>query len=136
MGVPTIRRILLLVAGLLVVSCTRNRAAAPTPLPSARTITFHNNSRDRIQVYVVGAKESWLLGRLEPYETARLRLPESFAAIPDEAVALAVLPGWSRSLAPRTDRRASLSIAEQGGDLAGEEWSFVNGQLQGPGRHP
>jgi hypothetical protein len=63
-------------------------------------------------------------------------LPESFAAIPDEAVALAVLPGWSRSLAPRTDRRASLSIAEQGGDLAGEEWSFVNGQLQGPGRHP
>jgi len=136
MGVANIRRISLLAAGLLIVSCTQHQGPAPLPEPSARTITFHNSSRDRIQVYLVGQKESWLLGRLEGMETARLRLPESSSDLWDEGVVLAVLPGWARSLAPRADHRVALSITEPGRDLPGEEWIFVNGQLQGPRRHP
>ena len=135
MGVPTIR-ISLLAAGLLIASCTPHRGAAPTPAPSARIITFRNRSHERIQVYLVGQKENWLLGRLEGLETARLRLPESFSDASGEGVVLAVLPGWSRSLAPRADRRVALSITEPRGDVAGEEWIFVNGQLLGPGRRP
>lgn len=131
MGVVRIRHFLMLAAGILSVSCTQPRRAAPAPAPSARTITFHNKSADRIQVYLVGDRENWLLGRLEPLETAHLRLPESTSAVADEGVVLAVLPGWSRSLAPRTDRRVALSMRERGSNLADVDWVFVNGQLYG-----
>ena len=136
MSVAMIRRISSLAAVFLIVSCTPQQGAGPEPVPSARTITFHNSGRDRIQVYLVGAKESWLLGRLEPQETARLRLPESATTEDEQSVVLAVLPGWSRSLAPRADRRAVLSILEPGRAMSGEEWMFVNGQLQGPRQRP
>jgi hypothetical protein len=134
MRVAEIRRVSLLVAGILIASCSHPRRAAPAPEPLVRTITLRNSSRDRIQVYLVGQKEHWLLGRLEPLETSRLRLPESSFTDTDEAVVIAVLPGWSRSLAPRADRRAVLSLLEHRGDLAGKEWIFVNGALQGPGQ--
>ena len=134
MGVTRIRRISLLAAGLLIVSCAQRQAGAPAPTPSERTITFRNSSRDRIQVYLVGQKESWLLGRLDGMETARLRLPGAYSELAGEGVVLAVLPGWSRSLAPRADRRVALSIPEPAHYLPGEEWMFVNGQLQGPRR--
>src|SRR5699024_2849156 len=104
------------------------------PQTQGGTITFRNSGRDRIQVYLIGERENWLLGRLEPLQTARLRLPESSFVVTGEAVVLAVLPGWSRSLEPRADHRATMSIAERGTELAGEEWLFVNGQLQGPRR--
>ena len=83
-----------------------------------------------MKVYLIGEADNWLLGRLEPLETARLRLPESFVAT-GEVVVLAVLPGWAGSLAPRADDRVALSITEHGGDLPGDEWFFVNGQPQG-----
>ena len=132
MGITKIRRIASLAAGILIASCMQHQIAPPAERISAGTITFHNQGRDRIQVYLIGQKEDWLLGRLEPMETARLRLPESSSANAGEAVVLAVLPGWSRSLRPRGDRLATLSIAESGSNLPGEEWIFVNGQLLGP----
>ena len=134
MGIVTRRCIVLFAAGISLASCAPHQRVEPAPLTGAGAITFRNSGRDRIQVYLVGERENWLLGRLEPLETARLRLPASWFVATGEAVVLAVLPGWSRSLAPRADRRATLSIAEPGGDLAGEEWIFVNGQLQGPRR--
>jgi len=135
MGISMIRSIALLAAGILVASCM-HQMAPPEQRISAGTITFHNQGRDRIQVYLIGDKEDWLLGRLESLETAHLRLPESVSAAADGSVVLAVLPGWSRVLAPRVDRRAVLSMRERGGDLPGEEWSFVNGQLLGPMQRP
>ena len=136
MGIAKTRSIASLAAGILIASCMQHQMAPPGQPISAGTIIFHNQSRDRIQVYLIGEKEDWLLGRLEPLETAHLRLPESSSAAAEEAVVLAVLPGWSRNLAPRGDRRATLSITEHTNNLPGEEWIFVNGQLQGPRQRP
>ena len=132
MGAAKFRNLFILAAGILLASCRQQQNVSPAPRPSIRTITFHNNGRDRIQVYLIGQKEDWLLGRLEPFQTTTLRLPESSLTDGEEAVVLAVLPGWSRTLAPRTDQRAARSIAERGSFLPGEEWVFVNGQLLGP----
>ena len=134
MGIVTTRCFFLVLIGIPLVACAPQHRAPAAPQPQAGTITFRNSGRDRIQVYLIGERENWLLGRLDPLETARLRLPAGSFAVTAEAVVLAVLPGWSRSLEPRADRRATMSIAERGTELAGEEWLFVNGQLQGPRR--
>src|SRR5437763_11833853 len=134
MGILHVRRTAALAAVILIASCAQHQPPSLQTSTPVRTITFHNNGRDRIQVYLVGEKENWLLGRLEPMESVRLRLPESMSEETPEAVVLAVLPGWSRNLAPSRDRRAALSITEVSDNLPGEEWTFVNGQLLGPRR--
>jgi hypothetical protein len=120
-----------LAAGVLITSCAHYQPAAPGDPTPAVTITFRNQSRDRVQVYLVGEKEDWLLGRLESLETAHLALPAASITAP-QSVVLAVIPDWSRNLQPRRDRRAVLSIKERTYNLPGEEWIFVDGQLQGP----
>ena len=132
MGIAKIRRLVALAAGILMTSCAPHQMPLQGERLFTGTITFRNQGPDRIQVYLIGEKADWLLGRLEPLETAHLRLPESSYATGEESVVLAVLPGWSRSLAPRGDRRAALSLKEYTRNLPGEEWHFVNGQLQGP----
>jgi hypothetical protein len=134
MGILHIRHTAALAAVILIASCAQHQPSSPQPSTPARTITFHNHGRDRIQVYLVGEKENWLLGRLEPMESARLRLPESVSDQTREAMVLAVLPGWSRNLAPSRDRHAALSMTEVGMNLPDEEWSFVNDQVLGPRR--
>ena len=132
MGIANIRGATVLAACLAIASCVHRSAAAAGDLPRSATITVHNQGRDRIQVYLVSEKQDWLIGRLEPLETARLPLPEfGFTATP-QAVALAVVPGWTRNLQPGRDPNAALSIDEVTDDLPGEEWIYVNGQLQGP----
>jgi hypothetical protein len=132
MSIASICRSVSLVAGVSIAACMQHQTAPPAQSAPAATITFHNSGRDRVQVYLIGDKESWLLGRLEPMETAHLRLPESSAMDEGDVVVLGVLPGWSKSLAPRADARVRLSIAERRTAMSGEEWIFVNGQLQGP----
>ena len=129
MGIAKIRSLASLAAAMLIASCMQHQTTSTRPSMSARTVTFHNRGRDRIQVYLIGANEEWLLGRLEPLETVHLKLPES-SSVAGEPVVLAVIPGWSRSPAPRRDRRAMISVAERSSNLPGEEWTFVNGQVQ------
>lgn len=132
MGIANIRGVITVAACLLNASCVKLGGSAPGELAPSAAITFHNQGRDRVQVYLVGEKEDWLIGRLEPLETARLPLPQfGFASAP-QAVAVVVVPGWSRNLQPRRDPHAAVSIDETSDKLAGEEWIFVNGQLQGP----
>ena len=115
----------------VIASCVQHNTAPPEDPSPTVTITFRNQSRDRIQVYLVGEKEDWLLGRLESLETAHLSVPAASMVTP-QSVVLAVIPDWSRNLQPRRDRRAVLSIKERTHNLPGEEWIFVDGQLQGP----
>ena len=123
-----------LAASVLIASCASHQHPEPPAPTRTETIVFQNRSGDRIQVYLIGDKQDWLLGRLDPMETARLRLPASEWRESREAVVLAVLPGWTKSLAPRSASHATLSIAEIASNLPGGHWSFVNGQLQGPRR--
>jgi hypothetical protein len=121
--------ILLLIAG-----CVHQQGGVSGELKSVGTITFRNQSRDRIQVYLIGEREDWLLGRLESLESAEFRLPESAFRSTAQSIVLAVIPDWSRNLQPRRDPRATLSLKEPLMVLAGEEWIFVSGQFQGPFR--
>lgn len=132
MGSGSIRGVRTLAACLAIASCVSPGAKSPgRPEPSA-TITFHNKGHDRIQVYLVGEKENWLIGRLEPLQTADLAIPQfGFASAP-LGVAVVVVPGWSRSQQPRLDPRAAVSSDEVSDNLPGEEWIFVDGRLQGP----
>src|SRR5512138_905300 len=132
MGSGSIRGVSTLAACLVIASCASPGAkSAGRPEPSA-TITFHNQGRDRIQIYLVGEKEDWLIGRLEPLQTAHLALPQFGIASAPLGVALVVIPGWSGNAQPRRDPRAAVSIDQVSDNLPGEEWIFLNGQLQGP----
>lgn len=131
MSFKNIRSAITLAAAISIASCAQHHASAPEPASPAGTVLFRNQSRDRIQVYLAGEKEDWLLGRLESLETAHLRLPESPIATAQKLV-LVVVPDWSRTLEPRRAPRAILSIKESSSNLPGEEWIFVGGQLQGP----
>ena len=132
MNSAVIRGVITLAASFLIWACVSPRASGRASPDT--TITFHNQGRDRIQVYLVGEKQEWLIGRLEPRQTARLALPQFGIASTPQAVALAVVPGWSRNSQPRRDSRTTVSIEEVSDNLAGEEWVFVDGRLQGPMR--
>src|SRR5512142_3553769 len=98
MGSCSIRGVSTLAACLLIASCASPGAkSSGRPEPST-TITFRNQDRDRVQVYLVGEQQDWLIGRLEPLETAHLPLPKLGFAATSQPVALVVVPGWARNL--------------------------------------
>ena len=132
MGSGNIRGVSTLAACLLIASCALPGANSTRQTAPSATITFRNEGRDRIQVYLVGEKQDWLIGRLEPLQTARLPLPEFGFASASQTVTLTVVPGWSGNAQPRRDPRAAVSIDQVSDNLPGEEWIFLNGQLQGP----
>lgn len=132
MGIAKLRGVATLAACLLIASCIQPGAGPTSRPPSGPTITFRNQDRDRVQVYLVGEKQDWLIGRLESMETAHLPLPELGLAATTQPVALVVVPGWARNLRPRQDPHATVSINEISDNLPGEEWIFAAGQLQGP----
>lgn len=134
MGLSKIRGAIAVAACLMTGSCVRSGGSASGELEPTASITVRNQGRDRIQVYLVGEKDDWYIGHLEPLETARLALPQFGFASASRAVSLVVVPGWSRSLEPRREPRAAFSFDEVADNLPGQEWIFVNGQLEGPVR--
>src|SRR5256885_16702351 len=44
------------------------------------TIRFDNIGRERADVYLIGVKRAWVLGRLEPGAIASLRIPDEAMA--------------------------------------------------------
>jgi hypothetical protein len=76
---------------LILVACAP--ASAPeTVAPEQKAITFENTTNSVVRVYLLGASSEWLLGRVQPAETARLRLPPSFSIDAHEPLALSVVP--------------------------------------------
>jgi hypothetical protein len=100
MGISKIRGIIAFVACLMTWSCVRSRRSASGELTPAAAIIVHNQGRDRIQVYLVGEKEDWYIGRLEPLETAHLALPQFGFPEASRAVSVAVVPGWGGRSGP------------------------------------
>ncbi|HMC55110.1 MAG TPA: hypothetical protein VKH19_08080 [Gemmatimonadaceae bacterium] len=123
-----------LVAAVLISACARHPdVGLPRQMGAPLgEIVFHNSSGNRIQVYLVADNAEWLLGRLEPYETARLRVPQPARAEERQMVSLVVIRGWSRALDARQRADAPRSLREVHQELVGQDWMFVNGQLAGP----
>src|SRR5215212_1625462 len=76
------RALLALTAGLLT-ACATHPAGSPSRRSSApifATVKVQNQSRDRIHVYLIAPRGEWLLGRVDPLQTAWLSLPVGSSA--------------------------------------------------------
>ncbi len=75
-GMDTLQRRTLIpvFVGLFLAGCTAHatgRATQRDPAPARAAIEVHNQGRDRIDVYLISnGKGEWLLGRVDPLETA------------------------------------------------------------------
>jgi hypothetical protein len=93
------------------------------------TIRFDNTTRERVDVYLIGATREWVLGRVEPGAIATLRLPEEALAKGAMHVRLAVLAGEALTFAAARNPRAKLSIAQPASTILSQEWRFSQGEL-------
>lgn len=93
------------------------------------TIRFDNISREPVDVYLIGMKREWMLGRVAPGAVASLRLPDEAFAGGSTMVRLAVLAGEPETLAAARDPRAVLTIAAPASAFLSQRWTFTQGNL-------
>ena len=96
---------------------------------SLLAIRFDNLSRDAVDVYLIGSKREWMLGRVAPGAVASLPLPEGAFAQGSMKVQLAVLAGAPPTLAAARDPRAVLTIAAPASTYLSQRWTFSEGNL-------
>jgi hypothetical protein len=110
-------------------ACGLRPGAAPEP--NQGSIGFENASDATVRVYLVGAGQDWLLGRVGPGRDARLRLPAGFPAYAAGSVSLAIIPAGVFDLFGAGAAQvpgAILSGPYQMDDLLGMRWA-LRGQL-------
>ncbi len=114
--------------------CTSS-AVRPAPSELAReraeSLRFDNDGRDRVDVYLVGEKRSWRIGRLEPGQARWLRIPHDIPPNDLPRLQLVVLANAEVTVAPMRDPRAVTTIRQPVFVLAGQRWAFAAGQLNG-----
>lgn len=93
------------------------------------SIRFDNPSRQTVDVYLIGVKREWMLGRVAPGAVAKLRLPDEAFAEGGMMVQLAVLAGEPRTFAAARDPRAVLTIAQPASAILSQYWTFSQGNL-------
>ena len=94
------------------------------------TVRFDNDSREHVHVYLVDGREGqWLLGRVEPWSRASLRIPAAALTPNTGFVQLAVLT--SERMTPQVVRnpRAMLTVAQPASAILSLRWMFAHGQL-------
>lgn len=98
----------------------------------APTIRFDNQGQREVDVYLVGDRQEWRLGRVAAGATAKLDIPE--AAIVESAgfVRLAVIAGGPPSARAGLDPRSRFSIAQPLAELPQQRFTYVERQLGAP----
>ena len=96
---------------------------------SLLSIRFDNLSRQTVDVYLIGTKREWMLGRVAPGAVASLRLPDEAFAAGSMMSRLAVLAGERETFAAARDPRAVFSITEPASAFLSKRWSFSQGNL-------
>ena len=99
------------------------------PISTEVTIRFDNLARESVDVYLIGAKREWLLGRVAAGAIASLRLPDEAFAEGSTMVRLAVLPGERLTFAAARNARAVLTIAQPATAILTQRWTFLQGNL-------
>ena len=97
------------------------------------TMRFDNYARDRVDVYLIGTKREWVLGRVEPGGIANLRIPEEALAKGSMYVRLAVIAGEPVTFAAARNPRAKLSVAQPAATILSQQWRFSQGDLKSVG---
>jgi len=106
-----------------------NDAVVPAESSAPLSIRFDNGERERVQVYLVGERREWLLGRVEPGAVAVLKVPDAWRESTSGVVQLAVVRGERSTLQVSRDSRAMLSVAQPMSVLTTQRWRVAQGQL-------
>ncbi|HJP85960.1 MAG TPA: hypothetical protein VJ852_08225 [Gemmatimonadaceae bacterium] len=93
------------------------------------SIRFDNPSRETVDVYLIGTKREWRLGRVAPGAVATLRLPDEAFAEGSMMVRLAVLAGAKETFAAARDPRAVFTITQPATAILSQRWTFTQGSL-------
>jgi hypothetical protein len=93
------------------------------------TIRFDNTAGERVDIYLIGEKREWVLGRVEPGAIASLRIPEEALAEGSTFVRLAVLAGEPLTFAAARNPRARLTVAQPASAILSQQWTFSHGEL-------
>ena len=93
------------------------------------SIRFDNPSRETVDVYLIGTKREWRLGRVAPGAVASLRLPDEAFAEGSMMVRLAVLAGERVTFDAARDPRAVLTVAQPASTILSQRWTFTQGNL-------
>jgi hypothetical protein len=96
------------------------------------TIAFENEADTHVDVYLIGEKREWWLGRLAPGARATLRIREEALTTERGFVKLAVLADATRSLQAARDPRTTFSLAEPASGLLAQRWTFRKTPLSSP----
>lgn len=93
------------------------------------TIRFDNLGLERVDVYLIGGKRQWVLGRVEPGAIASLRIPEEAFADGSKFVRLAVIANEPVTFQAARNPRAKLTIALPPAAIVSQQWNFSQGEL-------
>lgn len=95
-------------------------------------VRFENEADRYVDVYLVGERREWWLGRVAPGARTTLRIPDAARAEAPEFVRLAVLVGEQRTLAAGRDSRATFTIPQPASNLLDQRWTFRQTPLTTP----
>lgn len=101
------------------------------PGPNQYSIGFENISDEAVRVYLIGAGQDWLLGRVGPGRGERLHIPAGFPVQAAGSVSLVIIPAGVPDLFGAGAAQVPGAIHSgpyQMGDLLGMGWS-LKGQL-------
>ena len=104
-----------------------NRRAST--LADLLTIRFDNVTRETVDVYLIGTKREWMLGRVAPGAVESLRLPDEAFAGGSMMVRLAVIAGGQKTFAAGRDPRAVFTIVQPASTILSQRWTFSQGSL-------
>jgi len=108
----------------------RTATEEPSPVAAAPSaLRFDNQATSHVDVYLVGDKREWLLGRVEPGATAALRIPDGSLQSNPGFVRLAVIAGGQMTQQAARDVRAQLTIAQPASMMLSQRWRLSQGQL-------
>ena len=93
------------------------------------TIRFDNLGLERVDVYLIGGKREWVLGRVEPGAIATLRIPEGAFSDGSKFLRLAVIANEPVTFQAARNPRAKLTIALPPAAIASQQWNFSQGEL-------
>ncbi len=93
------------------------------------TVRFDNLARESVDVYLIGAKREWLLGRVAPGAIESLRLPDEAIAKGFMMIRLAVIAGAPLTFAAARHPRAVLTVAQPASGILSQRWTFSQGAL-------
>lgn len=101
------------------------RATETHPL----SIRFDNFDRKSVDVYLIGTKREWLLGRVAPGAIGSLRIPDEALAEGSKMVRLAVLAGERPTFQAARHPGARLTAAQPASVILSQRWTFSQGAL-------